>query len=137
MKGNPFVSTLSVAIGVVALSFVGPQAVQARSLSAGFTTEQAPDSTSANKQDNNQSGMTADQQKETPADRELAQKIRKAITGDKSLSAYAHNVKVIVRDGVVTLKGPVQSEDEKQSVAAKAADVAGADKVQNELTVKS
>jgi hypothetical protein len=31
----------------------------------------------------------------------------------------------------------VQSEDEKKSVAAKAADVAGAGKTQNELTVKS
>lgn len=137
MKGNPFFGTVSVAIGVVALSFVGPQTVHARSLSAGFTTQQEPDNTSANKQDNSQSGMTADLKKESPADRKLAQKIRKAITSDKSLSTYAHNVKVIVRDGMVTLKGPVQSEDEKKSVATKAADVAGADKVQNELTVKS
>jgi osmotically-inducible protein OsmY len=99
---------------------------QARSL-------QQPDNTGANKQQ----PTTADQQKETAEDRELAQKIRKSIVGDKSLSTYGHNVKVIVRNGVVTLKGPVQSEDEKNNIGAKAADVAGADKVQNELTVKS
>jgi osmotically-inducible protein OsmY len=36
----------------------------------------------------------------------------------------------------VTLKGPVHSEEEKQSIAAKAAEVAGQDKVSNQLTVK-
>jgi osmotically-inducible protein OsmY len=34
------------------------------------------------------------------------------------------------------LKGPVRSEDEKQAVEQKAAEVAGAGKVSNELTVK-
>jgi hyperosmotically inducible periplasmic protein len=106
----------------------------ALSLSCGYAAGQQPDNTSANQQ---QSGMSADQQKETAADRELAQKIRKSIMADKSLSTYGHNVKVMVRDGVVTLKGPVQSEDEKKNIGAKAADVAGADKVQNELTPKS
>ena len=96
-----------------------------------------PDNTTNNKGDNKKGAMTADNQKETTADRELAKKIRKSIAGDSSLSSYAHNVKVIVRDGVVTLKGPVKSEDEKNAVGAKATDIAGADKVQNELTVKS
>jgi hyperosmotically inducible protein len=126
--------TISVSVGVAALSFGGGSPlVQARTV---FTTQQEPDNTNANKQDK-QGGMTADQQKETPADRELAQKIRKSITSDKSLSTYGHNVKVIVRDGMVTLQGPVQSEDEKKNIGAKAANLAGADKVQNELTVKS
>jgi hyperosmotically inducible periplasmic protein len=126
--------TVGVGVGVAALSFGGSSALtQARVLGA----IQQPDSTSANKPDNQQGAPTADQQKGNPADREVAQKIRKSITSDKSLSTYGHNVKVIVRDGVVTLKGPVQSEDEKKNIGAKAAEVAGADKVQNELTVKS
>ena len=82
---------------------------------------QQPDNTSTNKQQ----APTADQQKETAEDRELAQKIRKSIVDDKSLSTYGHNVKVIVRNGMVTLKGPVQSEDEKKNIGAKAAEVAG------------
>jgi hyperosmotically inducible protein len=119
--------TIAIGVGVAALSFGGNSVfTQARSL-------QQPDNTAANKQQ----ATTADQQKETPADRELAQKIRKSIVDDKSLSVYGHNVKVIVRNGIVSLKGPVKSEDEKKSIGAKAADVAGADKVQNELTVKS
>ena len=45
---------------------------------------------------------------------------------DKSLSTYAHNVKIVSKQGKVTLKGPVRSEDEKKTVAAKATEVAGA-----------
>ena len=59
--------------------------------------------------------MTADQQKENAADRELTQKIRRALVQDKTLSTYAHNVKVIAQGRQVTLKGPVRSEEEKKT----------------------
>ena len=55
---------------------------------------------------------------------------------DKSLSTYAHNVKIITQEGQVTLKGPVRSESEKQTIETKATEVAGANKVTNELNVK-
>jgi osmotically-inducible protein OsmY len=55
---------------------------------------------------------------------------------DKSLSSYAHNVKIITQEGMVTLKGPVRSEEEKQAIEAKAKEVAGGDKVSSELVVK-
>ncbi len=80
---------------------------------------------------------TADQQSEASEDRMMTKKIRQAIMADHSLSMYAHNVKIITQDGEVTLKGPVHSEDEKSSIASKAAGVAGSqDKVHNELTIK-
>jgi hyperosmotically inducible periplasmic protein len=99
-------------------------------------SSQAPaaDNTKMNQQDSNRNN-TAEQQKENPSDRELTQHVRKAIMQDKSLSAYAHNVKVISQNGTVTLKGPVHSDDEKQAIEAKAAEVAGKDKVVNDLTV--
>jgi hyperosmotically inducible periplasmic protein len=53
------------------------------------------------------------------ADRTLTQKIRKSVMADKSLSTYAHNVKIISQDGMVTLKGPVRSDDEKKTIVAK------------------
>ena len=72
-----------------------------------------------------------------PADRAITQKIRKTVIEDKSLSTYAHNIKVISQDGVVTLKGPVHTEEEKKSIEAKATEVAGSSaKVNNEITVK-
>lgn len=93
------------------------------------------DNTKMNKQDRADTAVTADQQKMNAADRELAQKVRKAITSDKSLSTYAHNVKVIARDGMVTLKGPVRTAEEKTAVEAKATEAAGTGKVTNELTI--
>ncbi|MGA7626830.1 MAG: BON domain-containing protein [Candidatus Acidiferrales bacterium] len=95
----------------------------------------APDNTKQNQGDANNGAMTAQQQKMNPADRDTTKQIRSAIIKDKSLSTYAHNIKVITRDGKVTLKGPVRSEDEKASIEARAASVAGADNVTNELTV--
>jgi hyperosmotically inducible periplasmic protein len=106
--------------------------VLASSLSCGLTLAQQPDNTAQNK---NQS-PTADNQKNNQSDRVLAQQVRKAIVADKDLSTYAHNVKVIVANGQVTLKGPVKSDDEKQKVASDASSVAGADKIANQLTVK-
>ncbi len=54
---------------------------------------------------------------------------------DKSLSTYGHNVKIITKDGKVTLKGPVHSKTEKSNIEQKAQLVAGADNVQNHLEV--
>ena len=71
------------------------------------------------------------------ADRELTAKIRKSVMADKSLSTYAHNVKIISQDGMVTLKGPVRSDEEVKSIVAKAVKIAGSpDKVANEMAVK-
>jgi hyperosmotically inducible periplasmic protein len=92
----------------------------------------APDNSARNKAQS----KTADNQKENTSDRTITQKIRRSITADKSLSTYAHNVKIVTQDGQVTLTGPVRSEDEKQSIASKAAEVVGAEKVTNQLTVK-
>jgi osmotically-inducible protein OsmY len=95
----------------------------------------APDNTRTNQRDRSKTEPTADQSKNDAGDRKLAQKIRKSITDDKNLSTYAHNVKVIAQNGTVTLKGPVRSEDEKQTVVQKAAAEAGAGNVNDELTV--
>lgn len=76
----------------------------------------APDNTKVNKRDQNSAEPTADQAKENRSDREVMQEIRKAVVGDKSLSTYAHNVKIIAQDGKVTLKGPVRSEEEKNAI---------------------
>jgi hyperosmotically inducible periplasmic protein len=104
--------------------------------SADQSTTTAPDNTGVNKRDRNANEATADKQKENKEDRELARQIRKSLMRDKSFSTYAHNIKIIAQDGMVTLKGPVKSEEEKQSIEAKAAEVAGgADKVISQIEV--
>ena len=95
----------------------------------------APDNTKTNQGDANKGATTADQQKMNPADRETTKKIRSALMNDKSLSTYAHNIKIITQNGMVTLKGPVRSEYEKAAIEAKAQQIAGDSNVTSELKV--
>jgi osmotically-inducible protein OsmY len=97
---------------------------------------QAPDNSKMNKGDGSKSAVTADQAKNNKSDREIMKEIRKSVVDDKSLSTYAHNVKIIAQHGQVTLKGPVHSDDESKNIEAKAKQVAGDGNVTNQLTVK-
>ena len=125
--------TLSTTLMAVSLSSIGLLGARQPG-----STRQAPDNTKTNQRDRSQNEPTADQQKENQSDRELTAKVRQALVKDKSLSTYAHNVKIIVQDGIVTLKGPVRSEDEKRAVEEKAAEAAGgADKIKSELDVST
>jgi hyperosmotically inducible periplasmic protein len=115
---------------LIALAIAACFAIQPTTLSA------QADNTKANKGDQSKSAVTADQAKNGAQDRETMQKIRQSLMDDKSLSTYAHNVKIIAQDGKVTLKGPVRSAAEKQTVEQKADDVAGSSNVVDQLTIK-
>jgi osmotically-inducible protein OsmY len=93
------------------------------------------DNTKVNERDRSKDAPTADQQKENAGDRDLTQKIRRSVMDDKTLSTYAHNVKIIAQDGQIILKGPVRTEQEKKTIEAKAIEVAGARRVTNEITI--
>jgi hyperosmotically inducible periplasmic protein len=100
------------------------------------TQPTAPDNTKVNERDRSKDEPTADQQKDNRSDEDITRQIRQSIVNDKSLSTYAHNVKIVTQNGQVTLKGPVRSDDEKKTVEAKAAEVAGENKVTSQLDVK-
>ena len=78
---------------------------------------------------------SADAQKNDAADLSLTRRIRQSVIADKNLSTYAHNVKIVAVAGTVTLNGPVRSEEEKNSVQAKAVSIAGPEHVVNQITV--
>jgi hyperosmotically inducible protein len=120
--------------GAVALSMLMSAGTLAL---AQDTAATPPDNTKMNSRDRNPAEPTADQQKENRPDREITRDIRRSIVQDKSLSTYAHNVKIISQHGMVTLKGPVRSDDEKSAIEAKASEIVGKDKVTNQLEVKS
>jgi osmotically-inducible protein OsmY len=96
---------------------------------------QAPDNTEKNKRDRGGQTITPEDQSNNPADRDMLRKIRQAIMADKSLSTYGHNVKIMVEGGKVTLRGPVNSAEEKQKVEMLAKQAAGVTSVQNNLEV--
>ncbi len=115
---------------------LGAALVLSPALLAAQTEPKPADNTKVNERDRAKTAKTADQGSNAQNDRETMQKIRKSIVDDKSLSTYAHNVKVISKNGKVTLKGPVRSEEEKRTVEQKAVEVAGAGNVTNDITIK-
>jgi len=120
------------------LSLVAATVVFGGSVLAGPVQQDqqpAPDNTKTNQGDANNGAATADQQKMNPADRTTTKQIRSALMEDKTLSTYAHNIKIITQDGHVTLKGPVRTEDERTAIGEKASQVAGAGNVRNHLTI--
>jgi hyperosmotically inducible protein len=123
-------SAIALALALSA-SWVAPSRAQSA------TSQAQPDNTKVNKRDKNPDEATADQQKMNAADRNLTARIRKSVMADKTLSTYAHNVKIISQNGTVTLKGPVRSDGELKSIMAKAVEAAGGpDKVVNQMSVK-
>ena len=94
-----------------------------------------PDNSATNKGDRSAAAVTADQQQNSKSDLETSRQIRRAVMADKSLSTYAHNIKIVTQHGKVTLRGPVRTEAEKEAVQAKAAEVAGAANVTSTITI--
>ena len=80
----------------------------------------APDNTKSNRVDPSNTTMTAGSQKNDAADMQITKQIRASIVADKSLSTYAHNVKIVAVGGNVTLNGVVRSQEEKDSIQSKA-----------------
>jgi hyperosmotically inducible protein len=78
---------------------------------------------------------TSGDQFESEADRTISQNIRQAIVADQSVSTNGKNVKIITVDGTVTLRGPVRGEKEKTNIVAKAQQVAGVRRVDNQLEI--
>jgi len=83
------------------------------------------------------SGTTATDQPNNPADLEVAQSVRRALMADDTLSVAAKNLTAVARDGTVTLKGVVTSQEEKDAVEALVSNVAGVRRVDSQITVKS
>jgi hyperosmotically inducible periplasmic protein len=97
-------------------------------------TSVAPDNARSNK-DTINATATADSQTNHAADLDLTKRIRQSVMADKSLSTYAHNVKIVTVNGSVTLNGVVRSQDEKAAIETKAANIAGSNTVTSNLKV--
>jgi len=95
----------------------------------------AADNTAINQRDASGATKTPIDQDENQADITRTAEIRKKILGQPDMSVNAQNVKVITSQGKVTLRGPVDSDVERDIVVRIATEVAGADNVVNELEV--
>ena len=100
------------------------------------TASHDADNTRLNQRDRADTLKPTDQPNDK-ADIQTAAAVRKAIENDKSLSTKAHNVKLIARNGVVTLRGPVADAQEKSKIEQIATNVSGVSRVENNLDVKT
>ena len=94
------------------------------------------DNTKQNVRDRDGGTLTPLDQSNNKHDLELTKKIRKALVDDESLSTTAKNIKIITKDGHVTLRGPVETSQEHSKIVQKATAIAG-HRVDDQLDVKS
>jgi len=106
-------------------------------LNKGRKKEVAADNSGRNVRDRDDATKTSGDQSGSETDRTISQNIRQAIVADDSVSTNGKNVKIITVDGMVTLRGPVKSEKEKTNIGAKAQQVAGVKRVDNQLEIAS
>lgn len=119
----------------LALALAGGAAT-AQNAPAGQATPVA-DNTKMNQRDKHDTQDTAQAQSNAKGDRETLAAVRRAVVQDKSLSTTAHNVKIMATGGVVTLRGPVESAEEKARVESLAKQVSGVTSVENHLDIKT
>jgi hyperosmotically inducible periplasmic protein len=98
-------------------------------------TVHAPDNTATSARDDRDS-ITPLDHGTSQDDIDTTQAIRNAVMADNTLSVDAKNVKIMTNGGVVTLRGPVTSFDEKMNVEAKATALASHCRVDDLLDVE-
>jgi osmotically-inducible protein OsmY len=129
---------LTLAIGLVAL----PVTVHVARAGEGSAPVVAPadakpaaDNSERNVRDREGTTLTPMDQGDSPADIAITQQIRKSVVARKGLSMDAQNVKIITRDGVVTLRGPVKNAQEKAAIAGVSTKTQGVTRVDNQLEI--
>lgn len=95
------------------------------------------ENTGQNVRDRGDTTLTPEDQKETSGDIDLTAAIRRTVVRNKSLSLDAHNAKIITRNGVVTLRGPVETLAEKAKLQKIAQQTRGVKQVDNQLEIKT
>ncbi len=95
------------------------------------------ENTARNERDSGGRTVTPMDQSENEGDRTITQRVRKVVVDNDGLSTNAHNVKIITQNGVVTLRGPVESSQEKNTIVAAAEMTPGVKRVDDQLEVKA
>lgn len=127
-------STATLALG---LAMTADVCAQQHASSSAAAMSAPADNSAVNARDRSPQTTTPFDQPNDKTDIKLAAAVRRAIVKDKSLSMSAHNVKLVVASGVVTLRGPVDSAEEKARVESVVQGVSGVSRVDNQLDVKT
>ena len=80
---------------------------------------------------------TPGQMQNASTDSEMTSKVRQALSNDPTVGTASQHIRVATKNGVVTLKGHVDSAAEKDEAVSKAKQIAGDSNVKDELTISS
>lgn len=105
----------------------------------GFAAETAKDAdnTDRNERDRDDRTLTPMDQGTSDSDIAITRAVRQDVTDNDAFSMNAKNVKIITRDGVVTLRGPVETAEEKAQIGALAARPEGVRSVDNQIEIET
>lgn len=96
------------------------------------------DNSANNKTDRDTAAVTPEKQSNAEADVKVTREIRRAIVNEKSLSVYAHNLKIITTmEHVVYLRGAVSSADDVSKIVSLAEKSSSGYPVKNQISVSS
>lgn len=126
---TPFSLTRILLAGFLAVTAVNAQSVDST------TKHEDADNTKANAVDRHTDAKTPLDQSNDKDAIDVTAGIRRAVLQDKSLSTSAHNIKIVTNGNVVTLRGPVESADEKKRVESLAMKAATGKQVRNEMSI--
>lgn len=115
---------------------VAPADGTATTSSPAQRTDVDADNSARNKRDDGTT-LTPLDQGTSDEDIAITQAVRKAVVAHKGLSINAQNVKIIAKDGTVTLRGPVASVAERDAIVEMAKQVPAVHTVVNKLEVAS
>jgi hyperosmotically inducible periplasmic protein len=102
-----------------------------------LAADSALENTEINVRDKDNTTLTPEDQKETEGDIKITAAIRQVVVKNESLSVNAQNIKIITRNGVVTLRGPIESEPENMKLQDIARQMPGVMQVNNQLEIKA
>jgi hyperosmotically inducible protein len=105
---------------------------------AATDTNSSVDNSKINERDRGDMTLTPGDQGNSDADRQITRRVRQTlVSGTNDYSMIAKNVKIITANGKVTLRGPVNTQEEKTGIETIAKSVAGDGNVDDQLEVKT
>lgn len=128
---------LLIAVGFTVGTAFGEEVFSTTNIRSNTNENVNADNSGVNVRDRDESQLTPLDQSNDPGDLSTTQNIRQGLMQHAGLSLNAKNIKVITVNGQVTLRGPVESVEEKSTAENIAVGIAGAGKVSNQLEVKS
>jgi osmotically-inducible protein OsmY len=123
-------------LAAVSLSAVGTASAD-HNVPIYLAADNALENTQRNARDENGTTLTPEDQNETEGDINITADIRKSVVNDSNLSVNAQNIKIITRNGKVTLRGTVESTTESTKLQQIAIQTPGVLGVDNQIESKT